>query len=985
MKSSRHLFLVSIPVVLALLFSTLEAIPVYADDATPPTDQVAETVESSSSTESAPADPTEEPLLTELTGTDSTQESTTEAVEPTEEPTLEITVAATEPLVQEEDVNTIPEILAAVPDGTEIIVLDENGDPQSLASEEAAETLVQGDPVWCPEGATPGDATCTASYATFNELIDALEADAALGAGAVYTGNGVIWVADSYYQNDDDQIVFNGSLLSNINSSNLTIQGGWDDGTTNFGTSGASDLDVSMLIYDWIGNIAINNIFIDSSQPVHFGLYIATDGTINLDNVSVTNTGTAAAGTNDGADLFSGGNITVEDSQFNSNDGTGLEAHSTSGNILLTDVTAENNTLTGAYLDTCNLSVDGCLGTGNIRVEGTNIFSGNNADGLYIDSGGQTYLTNMTAIGNGTVGIFIVSGANGLGGPVDILTATVQDNMGGPGIYIGQYANSYINLENVLATGNDFGTFIENFGTSTVNVTNSQFTQNVKTGLDIASVGNIYLFGVDAGKYGSYNGNNSNGAYLVSYGDIDVLSSTFNGNVQNSSPADPGLYAEATGNITLTTVSASDNKYGTGAVLVSTGIGNITVHGITNVFNSNGVFGLQAQANGGDITLDPLTASYNGIKGAYLSNAGVGEIDLANADFIENGSYGIYANTDKGDINLNNVTETGDDGIAPLTDATDIGAKLVSNSGNIFVTDSTFELNTDTGLVIVGNNTATLDTVTSTQNGTDEIAIYSSYTEKGCYCPGDTPTSILVNIDGGIIGDATVDAQYGLYVRPGPEGSVTFITDPTYGTFDPQENQYVLDMTELPECTKCGCDTPEEKPEGKPYQIIEVPFSGSGNIPQTCNIYAGTIMEMPDGTFVKVGCPFDGMSNLMGLNEADLPGLLGAGDKFDLAILLKLIGEDGSIILNSDGTITITFKIPETTRGRSHRLLFWDTTLNDDAGGWYQMPPYEKGTNFLLHPDDPDDHRMIVNGVSQNGTTMTITVNFGGTFVMVSN
>ncbi len=990
MKRTHRMFLFSIPVILALLFSTLEAMPVSAEDVTPPTDPIVETVEDISSPDTPPVEPTEETAQPETTSTDPTEVPPSEDVAPTEaptdeaaaaEPTQEEPVAVTEPPLQEEDLDTIPEILAAVPLETELILLDEDGNPQSMVSEEAAETLVQGDPVWCPSGLgapTPGANGCTPSYDSFADLVTELHT-------GTYVGTGTIWVSGS--PTDSHQIDLDGDYLPTL--SDLTIQGGWNgiSGVSTIGT--ASTLAYSMIIHNWLGNIALNNLFVDANDGVGFGLYIETDGNVTINDVKVSNTSGAPIGNNDGADIKSGGFVNISNSTFEENDGTGLDIDSggstslssviasnngtgiyaeSVGLLTLTNVTASDNSFVGANLDTY---LDGA-GSSVIQLTGAaNVFTGNDDAGLMINSGASTIINNTNASENSLNGAFIVSGS-AVGDTVQINNSTFNLNVNGTGLEIYQFGDTNITFNNVYANGNGTGASIMTYGETGGTIINTgSFNSNFHTGLEIAGNGVVVLSNVSA------SGNVANGAYLISSGsDVIVVNGTFNNNVQYNSIADPGLYAKAGSNIVLDHVEASENQFGAGAVLESTDAGNISVVN-GSIFNSNGTFGLQTTNGNGNITLANMTASFNSIKGAYINGYGPSEVDISTSSFVENGSYGIYVCTDEGDITVSASNFNGYD--TGISGPTSIGAKLISqNGGDITVNIGNYINHETAGLILVGTNNIFLNGVFTNNNGKYNLAAYSTYTHKGCYCPGDIPNSVIVNVAGGTF----TNAETGIYAKVGTEGDLAFTGTQIFGGNPIDE--YVLDTEDIPMCSDCGCDTKEE-PEGKPYNIVEVPFTGSDNVPQNCSIYAGTILQMQDGTYVKIGCPFEGYSNLKGLNEGDLPGLLGAGNTFDLGILLGLYGEDGNYIVNSDGSITLFFQIPQNTRGRVHRLLFWDPTIKDGAGGWYELPKFEFGTSFPLHPDDPNDPRLIVNGVSQNGNTMSITVNFGGTFVVVSN
>jgi hypothetical protein len=141
----------------------------------------------SPSTDAAPADaapsdaaPTDAaPTVAASTDAAPTDVAPTDAA-PTDAPTLD--AAPT-------DAPTLPQILNAAPAGTDLVALDANGQPQALGSKAAAATLITGDPMWCPDGSSPGGTGCTGAHTTLNALIADLQTNS-----SVYTGSGTVYV-----------------------------------------------------------------------------------------------------------------------------------------------------------------------------------------------------------------------------------------------------------------------------------------------------------------------------------------------------------------------------------------------------------------------------------------------------------------------------------------------------------------------------------------------------------------------------------------------------------------------------------------------------------------------------------------------------------------------------------------------------------------------------------------------------------------------
>ncbi|MCX6058893.1 MAG: hypothetical protein NTW69_12165, partial [Chloroflexi bacterium] len=245
----------------AFVFQLIMPTTVFADGETPPVDPT----------------PTSTPV-------DEATPAPTEESAPTSAPVDEATPAPTE---------EIAPLLADVPPGTDVVVLDENGQPLPLASEAAAEVIAQGDPIWCPGSQNPyTDSTgCSPSYTTLTALLTALDEST--------WPDGTIWIEKGIYDGlaghntAEAGTTAGGSakavrLLGSSNTNNLTIQGGWNSST---GAIDGTSTYAMTLAFQWGGNLTIKNITYDgtsdSSNP-DYGLIIGATGTgktLTLDHV----------------------------------------------------------------------------------------------------------------------------------------------------------------------------------------------------------------------------------------------------------------------------------------------------------------------------------------------------------------------------------------------------------------------------------------------------------------------------------------------------------------------------------------------------------------------------------------------------------------------------------------------------------------------------------------------------------------------------
>jgi parallel beta helix pectate lyase-like protein len=252
--------------------------------------------------------------------------STTGAVLPTEEPTLLDSVQA-------------------LSSDTSVVVLDENGQPLPLAAQGAAEAVVNGDPMWCPNGVAPGGAGCTSNFISMSELLTL--------AGSYINSqnvNGTIWITSGSIP-EPGTVTIDGATYTNWANQSLTLQGGWSGvpGDTTIGPN--SVFTVPIQILNWNANVNINNITVQGASGS--GLGVTTNGRrVVINNSRFINNQSAGSGLfpwGDGADISpNGGNVIITNSEFSGNNWDGLYIVN-SGDISISDSNLNSNGINNGY------------------------------------------------------------------------------------------------------------------------------------------------------------------------------------------------------------------------------------------------------------------------------------------------------------------------------------------------------------------------------------------------------------------------------------------------------------------------------------------------------------------------------------------------------------------------------------------------------------------------------------------------------------
>jgi hypothetical protein len=901
---NKHLYtILSISVVFVFIMSLFSTVNVLADDSTPPA-------------------PTEAPVATDVPA--ATEEPVaTEAPIATDEPIATEAPLATEIPAVAEDI-TIPNALAQLPEGTEVIILDQNGETLPLASTEAADILVNGDPQWCMDGYTPADdptggTYCTAKFSSFNG-VGGLIAELTNFTGVDF-GSGTIYVAYDYDATAAGDAA--GGIIFNYAANaltNLTLQGGWDfSSNTVIGQSTfALDSGSSLEFWDWGGfgfpaSLTLRDIIISGGG----GLYIGnnsgpttTTADVTLNNVDVNNTADGAYIRTYGGDVSVGGG-----SDFSDNDSDGVNIGAYSGSVTLDSTSASANNGAGAVISTS--------GGGDVSVSNS-FFEDNNYEGLKIrtyDSGGSIQSGNVTLTN-------VIASSNN------------WDDDG--------YANANIKTHggNVTITGSVFTYNYHDDGTS----------EWGGDGLDVYAdaggpsndSGNITLNSVTA------NNNYDVGAYLASgcgcvttTGSIFVGSSSFdhNGDFNTFNSDSRGLIAYSNGDITLASVSASANGGGgaelencfpltIGSSCTNTNLAQINIS--NSIFNNNGYnppdiswlfggsgggpygsVGLWAGSNG-NITLNGITAQGNGFGdlggGAFLLSEG-GNLSISNSDFSGNCLYvcdafgfGFIGLDFAGDVTLNGVTANGNGNDEFNDPSQGLGAIIFNFGGSTIVTNSNFNENCTLGdclgggLLLESLGNVYFDNVSASGNGT------------------------IAGVGVQIISDGNVDiycstfnnnASVGLLIDTSGDVTLNDVILSGNGIADSDILSASLSINPF------NCDPKHKKDlPNLPVKVVNV--SNGQSVELDCEHFSGTKLMLANDNSMTVPCPINDAASIVGSKIEDLPKPLPEGNTFLSAFNISVSQKGEKLGKLLDGYATISFVIPEDAEISKLAILFWD-------------------------------------------------------------
>jgi hypothetical protein len=473
---------------------------------------------------------------------------------------------------------------------------------------------------------------------TINSIISKQNTSGGLGADIDNTAsslNSGISILGTYYTNEF--VNDSGMGLKVISDGSITLD------KINQSNSGSIEAGIKLENDSGNGNVTISN----SSFTYNYystGLIVLSKGKVSwtgghADNNGFYNPGKGASINNNAAVSPLG--VTISNVTFNGNKGDGLTVLA-NGNIVLTGVSASWSTVSsggfGVYLDNSGKS-------GGVSVIGPAAFILNDANGLYIDTTGEIKLSNFTSKYNTLMGVEVSNDHLGSTANVTLNGLDIQTN-GLDGIKVSSRGN--ISLTSVNTSNNGVsvstgsGTLLDNTNGvgKSIAVSKSIFTYNDGHGLYITSKGIVTLNGIQSTSNNT--GSSWYGGYIDNHdgtGSVSIVNSLGTNKFSNDGN---GLRIISAGAVTIAGVESSYNsQYGI-KIQNDTATGNVTVSSCLVTDNSGGK-GIDVLSKG-VISLSGCTSKNNNGTGASLDNSGdtsgTKGVTVANSTFNYNGSSG---------------------------------------------------------------------------------------------------------------------------------------------------------------------------------------------------------------------------------------------------------------------------------------------------------------------------------------------------------
>jgi hypothetical protein len=386
--------------------------------------------------------------------------------------------------------------------------------------------------------------------------------------------------------------------------------------------------------------------------------------------------------------------------------------------------------------------------TAGVTLNGNNGFYANNGYGLYVGSHGPIKANNLRGEFNDVGAVYLDNDWDDSTAAATVTITGTQnlDFNGVNGLLV--YSKKSITISNLNAEGNGYhGAYIQNTDSGTANPQNVTLTGinwlqgNNAYGLVVYSYGTITISNLRAHNNGWVDIDGGSGAWLDNCidGPGGCLAQTpkaitLTGTNSFFENFLSGLEVLSIGSITINNLSASWNGYD-GAYIDNQwsqpSIGGFVTLTGTNTFNENWSSGLEIYSHG-TITLSNVTANLNGFAGATIDNWA---IDGPQVNVVMNGTNTFNSNGDwvgpngyglmiysEGNITINNLTANWNAQSGVTLNNLDYSFA----EPTITLTGlNTFLGNQHYGIVIDAIGSVTLNKVRSDNNGYSGVDVYS--------------------------------------------------------------------------------------------------------------------------------------------------------------------------------------------------------------------------------------------------------------------
>jgi hypothetical protein len=415
---------------------------------------------------------------------------------------------------------------------------------------------------------------------------------------------------------------------------------------------------------------------------------------------------------------------------------------------------------------------------------------------------------------------------------------------------------------------------------------------------------------------------------------IDIQNSVFTNNWEE------GLYIDSAGGTVNLTNANFYSNYGDGAVIY--GLNPVDVNVTNSVFYFSGVYsgnyGLYVESDGGDINISSSTAQFNGGDGFFLDSqdgfGNFGDITLQYVAAGDNGNSGLTAIG--GDISFDWVYawNNGNEGALLIADNVfTVSNSYFGNNGlegltagagsDIQITNSEFDSNAGHGAYLYAGGDVYLECSDLQDNG-------------GYGARVDTANTFV--LDSFFSGNASGD-----YLFTGG-GTLT--------------KPYVC--VPAPPSGDSGGKTGSGAP-GLSVRVVNV-ADGNG-VELECDAYSATLLVLPNGDAVLFPCPLQGIGVV---SRPENPPAAPPDGARMLSVLEADLMRDGTLLQIVDGALTVKFVVPEGVDPAALAILWWD------------------GSQWVELSAAATDGRAVFNSGALNAEGMfEASLNFTGIFMLV--